>query len=71
MINEEQVIDIETAAREAIIEYAFASSEEWQSFRDRLEVIYETLRYAPAYRRQRCFNEIREECEYALGIRRR
>jgi hypothetical protein len=44
MINEEQVIDIETAAREAIIEYAFASSEEWQSFRDRLEVIYETLR---------------------------
>jgi hypothetical protein len=70
MVNE-KVMDFETTAREAILDYVFASSEEWQRLRDQLETIYEICRFQPAYKNNPAYRGIRAEMEYTLGITRR
>jgi hypothetical protein len=69
-MENEKLTDFQTAAREAIIEYVFASSEEWQRLRDRLETIYEICRFQPAYKNSPAYRGIRSEMEYTLGINR-
>jgi hypothetical protein len=63
----ERVVDFETAAREAIIDYVFAPSQENQ---DRLEIIYEICRFQPHYKNNPAYRGIRSEMEYTLGINR-
>lgn len=67
-MGSEQVQDLETRAREAILDHVFAPSQETL---DKLEIIYEVVRFMPAYSGKRDYRGIRGELEYTLGIKRR
>jgi hypothetical protein len=64
-MGSEQVQDLETRAREAILDYVFAPNDET---RDKLEIIYEVVRFTPACKNNPAYRGIRKEMEYTLGI---